>query len=60
MTPSCQKLALNCNSGYGDIRDQSLIASQICSDSFSLEPAHRDLYGAVSSFIFRLGITVKR
>ena len=67
--PSYQKLALNINSRWRFKR--SKFASipykpfKIGAGSFSLEPAQkleRFIWGSIklSSFIFRLGITVKR
>ena len=66
---SYQKLALNCNSRwrYKGSKFDSIPYKpfKICSGSFSLEPAQkleRFIWGSIklSSFIFRLGITIKR
>ena len=67
--PSYQKLALNCNSRwrYKGLKFDGIPYKpfKICSGSFSLEPAQnleRSIWGSIklSSFIFRLGITIKR
>ena len=67
--PSYQKLVLNCNSRWiykgSEFDSITYKPFKICSGSFSLEPAQNEkyLYGGsikLSSFIFRLGITIKR
>ena len=67
--PSYQKLALNCNSRwrYKGSKFDSIPYKpfKIGAGSFSLEPAQkleRFVWGSIklSSFVFRLGITIKR